>query len=174
LNILALDLGTHTGYATLIDGVEAGGTWLLATDKELKAQKKLRLDRRNDMRISALFDRIRSLRDRTHFDWVFFEDVQFLSTQLQAQLWASLRAAVWMHGRDGLQMDCVPTGTLKLFGAKHGGATKEMMAAALGCELIPTGLKTKPYKFIFRGQEIDDNEVDARHLLNFARHKLKI
>lgn len=155
-----------------MNGVESSGTWLLATEKELKAAKLQRLDRRNDLRITRLFDRIRDLRAHLPFDWVFFEDCQFLSTQLQSQLWASLRAAVWLHGRDGLQIDCVPVGTLKKFATGNGAATKDMMAHALGCTVFKTGVKTRPYRFELQGRDIDDNEVDAIHLLNFAKQKL--
>lgn len=143
----------------------------MAKDKELEAQKKQRLDRRNDLRITRLFEHISSVGP---LDWVWFEDVLFLSTQLQSQLWASLRAAVWLHGRGGLQIDCVPVTTLKKFATGSGNATKDMMAKALGCELIPTGLKTRPLDYKLGDRLIDDNEVDARHLLTFAKHKLDI
>lgn len=157
MNILALDLGTTTGWATLIDGVEASGAWLLAKPKELKAQKLERKDRRNDLRITRLFRLIAGVHERTPLTWIWFEDVQFLSTQLQAQLWASLRAAVWLNGHT-VQIDCVPVGTLKKFATGHGNATKEMMIAALPSSLGVT----------------DDNQADALHLLHFARHKLTI
>jgi Holliday junction resolvasome RuvABC endonuclease subunit len=170
-----LDLGTKTGYASLIDGREASGTWVLAKPSELHKEKVNRLDRRNDIRITRLFDLISSYHATARFDWAFFEDVNFLSTQLQAQLWASLRAAVWLNGRDGsLQIDCVPVGTLKKFATGNGSATKDMMAHALRCTVFKTGVKSRPFKFELNGVEIDDNEIDAKHLLNFAKQKLKI
>lgn len=154
-----MDLGTHTGWATLIDGVEASGVWLLAKPKELKAQKAERKDRRNDLRVTRLFDRIADLHRDARFDWLYFEDVAFLSTQLQSQLWAGLRSAVWLQGRDAsLQLDCVPVGTLKKFATGHGNATKEQMVAAHPPELRIT----------------DDNIADALHLLHFARQKLGV
>lgn len=93
---------------------------------------------------------------------------------MQAQLWASLRAAVWLHGRDGLQIDCVPVGTLKKFATGNGSATKDLMAKALGCVVTATGIKSRPFSFTLDGRDIDDNEIDAKHLLRFAKQKLTI
>lgn len=155
MNILALDLGTKTGWAALIDGVETSGVLKLATDTELKKAKKDRLDRRNDLRITRLFQHLALQFGGTKFDWVFFEDVQFLSTQLQAQLWASLRASVWLSATQaGVNIDCLPVGTLKKFATGKGNATKEEMIAALGMGAI------------------DDNQADALHLLRYAKTKL--
>lgn len=174
MNILALDLGTKTGYAALINGQQVSGTILLASEKELKAAKTQNLDRRNDIRIHRLHTHIGNQHSTSRLDWIFFEDVQFLSTQLQAQLWASLRAAVWLHGRDGLQIDCVPVGTLKKFATGNGAATKDMMAHALGCRVFKTGVKSRPFEYTLNERELDDNEIDALHLLNFAKQKLSV
>lgn len=173
MNILALDLGTKTGWAALVNGVQTSGTWQLATDKELKVAKTERLDRRSDLRIPRLFMKVAIFCKDNSINWLFFEDVQFLSTQLQAQLWASLRAAVWLNGQNGIQIDCVPVGTLKKFATGNGAATKDMMAHALGCEVFKTGVKSRPFTFSLNGRALDDNEIDAAHLLNYARQKLK-
>lgn len=156
MNILALDLGTSTGWAALVNGVESSGVWKLATDKELKAQKLDRMDRRNDLRITRLFQYIGLELSRMKVDWCVYEDCQFLSTQLQSQLWASLRAAIWLQSADGLKIDCVPVGTLKKFATGKGNATKEEMVAA-----IPPSLGVT-----------DHNEADALHMLHFFRHRL--
>jgi hypothetical protein len=152
LKILALDLGTKTGWALLKNGAVSSGTWLLANEKELRSQKKANLDRCCDMRPSQLQARVIQVGD---VDWIYFEDVQFLSSQLQAQLWASLRCIVTLF-YPKIKLRAVPVGTLKKFATGKGNADKAAMMAA-----IPG----------FTG---DDNEADAIHLLHFARKELSV
>jgi hypothetical protein len=183
MNILALDLGTNTGFAYNDGDRFVCGTWLLASDKELRAQKKVRGDRTTDCRVRALFHQLRKMYIGCNFDWVVFEDVQFSSSTMQTQLWSSLRAAVWLAAApDSWAMhppviECVPTGTLKKF-AGHGSATKEMMGLFL-CRadnrFCRIG-KINP-KFFFRKSEdqlqpVDDNAIDAVWLHRWAQHNL--
>lgn len=162
MKILALDLGTKTGYAHNLGGEIAAGTWTLATAKEVSEWGKNRMRRRCDPRILRLASALSCMvdLDKTAYyrrpEIVVFEDVQFSSTDYQAKLWASLRAAVWLTcGKKDLILECVPTGVLKRFATGHGGATKEMMRAAV---------RAQPSKF----SGMDDNAVDAYWILKWA------
>lgn len=161
--ILAIDLGTSTGYAFggAATGLEEYGTWKLAEDKEIAAWGKNRLRRRNDPRIGRLFQRLRLYKDSA--DIVIFEDVQFSSSTYQTQLWASFRGAVWcaFHTNCFPLVECVPTGTLKLFATGNGAAGKPLMEAALfRCESS------------IRHANLDDNGIDAIWLWKWAQQHL--
>lgn len=184
MKILALDLGTKTGWAHFgwkfdkgfpVDQQITSGTWVLATPAEVEAQGGANLDRCCDMRPARLQERLFEI----PVDWIYFEDVQFLTTQLQAQLWASLRAVIQLSplARCG-RVRAVPVGTLKKFATGHGNATKEQMGEALlkvdsrfyvgrtrrgKVTLFESGNPARP---------VDDNEVDALHLLRFALQEL--
>ncbi len=169
MNILALDLGTKTGFA-FSDGRR--GTLQLATPAMVKAARACRMDRRCDARIYVLFHWLKTAaRD---VDWIAFEDVQFASTTMQAHLWASLRAAVWIFSAEyQKKTECCPTGTLKLFATGHGGATKEMMAKALTLKCPEFTLCAADKVKDSTGKILDDNAIDALHLLNWAKHILQ-
>jgi len=165
--IFGLDLGTKTGWSVRhTNGQIDGGTWRLATEKQLREARKVGKDRSGDIRVFELEE---TLRDNAAFHkaqalggtvtWAF-EDVQFLSSQAQSQLWASFRTVVWIVAHEhGFRVLPVPVGTLKKFATGHGNATKEMMLAALRKtdEIFPV--------------DADDNEVDARWLRRFAAQK---
>lgn len=153
MNILAVDLGTKTGFAYNRGAELSVGTWELATKKEITAWGKMRLTRRKDPRVDRL---CRNLADLGTFDVVIFEDVEFIKYQKQAQLWASLRTALWQCA-DGILFECVPVTTLKKFATGSGKATKEAMAKFL------TGIDHK-------GR--DDNAVDAIWLWQWAKVNL--
>lgn len=182
MKILSLDLATNTGYAYNDNRNEFHcGTWLLATDKELKAARKSRMNRRRDPRVVSLFKRLHGLHGMNLFDVIVFEDVAFSSYTLQCQLWSSFRAATWLTPAlmqiGNPIFEAVPVGTLKKFATGHGGATKEMMVRAL--------IKTDPH---FTQNEdpacaywhpdahtsirVDDNAVDAVWLWKWAKHNL--
>lgn len=179
MRILALDLGTNTGWALSDRGEITSGTWKLLTDKERDKQKKDGLDRCCDVRFARLKEKILAC---WPLDVVVFEDVQFLSTQLQAQLWAGLRTVVVLHFPQ-VRVLCLPVGTLKKFATGSGNATKEMMLAALvqkypgrfrwgshkgknvPVKLPPPPLDPEPVINLLR---VDDNEADAFHLLMWA------
>jgi len=154
-NILALDLGTKTGYAFNAGGTFQCGTWILATPREITQFSKERLNRRRDPRVLQLRERLKVFSP----DIVVFEDVQFASSTYQVQLWSALRAAVWLTFPDIL-VDCVPVGTLKRFATGHGSATKEMMAASL---------RRKHPSIWTASNVLDDNAVDAAWLHLWAK-----
>jgi Holliday junction resolvasome RuvABC endonuclease subunit len=162
--ILALDLGTHCGWAYRSrSGDITAGTWELAKAADITKAGKLRMDRRLDPRIPALYRRLRSVWNdnvgegpNNPIDFIVFEDVQFSSFTQQTQLWSSLRAAVWLFAYlHQIPTDCIPVKTLKLFATGSGAADKEFMiecAAKLFPEIVL----------------IDDNCADALHILRWA------
>lgn len=152
--ILALDLGTRTGYAHNGGDTLEVGTWILAKPKEITEWGKSRLTRRSDPRITRFCEILSGLPE---FDVVCFEDVQFSSSTYQTQLWASLRASVWLCSKRK-HIECVPVGTLKKFATHCGNATKSMMMSAF---TLATGTKAN-----------DDNEADAYFLWLWAKQNL--
>lgn len=127
MNILALDLGTFTGYAFNHGDDFQCGTWKLATPTEVKQWGKERLTRRKDPRIKRLCSHLEELGT---FDVLVFEDVFFSTYTQQTQIWSSLRASVWLCGQ-AMIMECVPVTTLKKWATGNGAASKDMMNNAL-------------------------------------------
>jgi Holliday junction resolvasome RuvABC endonuclease subunit len=153
---LALDLGTTTGWAVwFADSAVTSGAWLLATPKELRQQRKIGGERRSDIRFRRLRQRIEDAVAAYQIEQIVFEDVLFLSSQAQSQLWASLRAAVWCHA-DRVTIDCVHTGVLKKFATGCGNADKAAMGAALAALPPPWSRQVR-----------DDNEADALWILRW-------
>lgn len=168
--LLALDLGTRTGYALQSAQYPlAAGTWILATDRELKDARKKRMDRRCDPRVSTLYSNLRSLHERLRLDWIVFEDVQFSSSTMQVQLWSSLRAAVWLMSDFGVQIECCAVGTLKKFATSHGNADKDQMMRALASKNPRFVLDGKGIHDSVTKERLDDNAIDALHLLEWAK-----
>lgn len=158
LKILALDLGTHTGFARNFGPMPWAGTWTLSQPKEVTAWGKQRLDRRCDPRIERLH---RLLQDGlVKPDLVVFEDVEFSKYTLQTQLWSSFRTVVWLTFGSKSVLECVPVTTLKKFATGSGGADKLGMKRALDRQYpgASTGL--------------DDNAIDAVWILKWAEKNL--
>jgi Holliday junction resolvasome RuvABC endonuclease subunit len=169
MRILGIDIGTKVGLAwnyQIGNGLETKSdlfnatTVRLATDKEITAQGKVRGDRRADVRISRLAKFLESVAKP---DVVIFEDVQFSSTTMATQLWASYRAAIWLvfgHRADVL-LECVPVPTLKKFATGSGGADKTGMERALRRQYPRANI-----------EGLDDNAIDAIWLLLWAKINL--
>jgi hypothetical protein len=176
MKILALDLGTTTGWAVREGGRLLAGSKLLLDRKGVTLQAKRRGDRRLDRRMPALYVFIEALEeDYGPFDWLVFEDVQFGSTTMQAHLWASFRTVVWIYAwYCKKNTECLATGKLKVFAAGHGAATKNMMAAWLA-KKCPKDFKLsdKAIVGVDKNEKIDDNGVDAAHLLLWAESTLR-
>lgn len=168
MRILALDLASNCGFAYNSGTEYHCGTWQLATEQELKAARKQRLNRRLDPRVTKLFTLVEGLQQLHEFHVITFEDIQFQSYTLQTQLWASLRGAMWTGAfKFNPIFDAVPVSTLKRFATGNGKATKEMMIAAL--------IKSDPAHFskhegpmfanwhpdVRTKIRVDDNAVDA-------------
>jgi Holliday junction resolvasome RuvABC endonuclease subunit len=170
MNILALDLGSSTGWARSGNGEIYAGTWELATAKNLKFQKKLRMDRRLDIRVANLVNKLLELHQFEPIDWIFFEDVRFGKSLAQVQLWSAFRGAIWTFAHiKGVQVDCLDTGKLKKWATGSGSAEKPAMAAAL---IVKHSDRYSAEKGLVKdrklGTLLDDNAVDAIHLLNWA------
>lgn len=176
MKILALDLGTTTGWAIRLNGKLRAGSVLLATEKQLAAQRKVRGDRRNDCRIRALWNFIEDMDESAGpFDAIVFEDVQFVRSTAQAHLWASFRTVIWLYAyQNDLLTECLATGKLKIFATGAGSATKEMMAAALARNHPDkVGFYACALRLLDTDTILDDNAVDAIHLLLWAEKTLK-
>lgn len=173
MNILALDLGTKCGWALHHKSIpsDAAGTWVLGTRFEISAAAEKRMDRRQDPRFVRLLIFIKQFRSSfPGIDWIVFEDVEFVKSRMQAHLWASWRAAVWCQ--QGVNIDCLATGKLKHFATGNGNADKDRMARAL--TLDPRYiLDKKGVRDTLRNETLDDNAVDAVHLLNWAKQTFK-
>jgi len=172
MNILALDLGTKTGWARCVNGDVTAGTWVLGTPKEITEAKKTRLDRRRDPRFIRLCNELVAVGRGTKFDWVVFEDVEFCKSRMQAHLWASWRAAVWAFSWNGPNIDCLSTGKLKQFATGSGAADKDRMARALTLDPRYRLDKGGVYD-TFQKKILDDNAVDSVHLLQWAMKTFK-
>jgi Holliday junction resolvasome RuvABC endonuclease subunit len=160
MNILALDLGTKTGYA--YGGRLVAGTWVLGSDREIKQWGKDRLTRRGDPRVCRLAARIGEVKASANIECVVFEDVEFATSRKQAHLWAALRSAIWLANCPdcGIIIEAVPVATLKKFATGSGAADKDAMQRAL---IKQTGLEHPSW---------DDNAVDAIWLWLWARENL--
>jgi hypothetical protein len=173
VNILALDLGTKTGWALSCAGAITAGTWTLATPKEIKDAANNRLNRRCDPRFLRLLHELGCVTRALSIagqklDYCVFEDVLFGTSTGQCHLWATWRAAAWSLARDGVKLDCLNTASLKKFATGNGGATKEHMAKSLTMDpryiLHPKGVRD-----LRTGSILGDDAVDALHLLAWAQ-----
>lgn len=183
-NILALDLGTTTGWATnkCLGDDFALGQILLAKPKEITLWRKKNLDRRKDPRFHRLVQHLQTMSRGCSV--VIFEDVKFATYTYQAQLWPTWRAAIWSVVPEEC-IECVPTNVLKQFATGHGGASKEAMLKAM--------LRDEPGRFrldnrLKKGHVVVDNEalnkghgetfltddaVDAYWLYRWAKENVK-
>ena len=188
MRIITFDLGTKTGWAVKDDYLQVSGTEILASAKEIAMQAKAHKDRCCDIR----FQRIQNLvQGYLPAAIVAFEDVEFSTFTYQTQLWAGLRTALilaCMGEENPPEIVAVPVGTLKKFATGRGNATKEMMAISLaqqdptryfmGTITLP---RSKPFEQIVKSCRtasgsvcLDDNEVDAIHLLRYIMWRNKL
>lgn len=175
MTVLGIDLGTKTGYALASNGaIWDCGTWILSKSKEIAYARKLRLDRRCDPRFLSLFDRLMTIHSLKQLDYIVFEDVQFAVTVMASQLWSSLRSAIWMMSKQGVQIDCVPVGTLKKFATGSGASNKVSMAIALN--KIDSRFTLDVFGEVrdtLTGEILTDDAVDAIWLAKWAIKNIK-
>lgn len=166
MNVLALDLGSTFGYAVNVEDKYSYGEVTLATPKELRDQKKDRGDRRGDVRVRRLYWWLKLQADVWHPQLVVWEDVLFISSTCQGQLWSSFRTAIWLaFSRSDIayQLDCVPVQTLKKFATGSGHADK---AAMITVARLSKTFDIRP--------KLSDNEADAIALHKWAESHYKI
>ncbi len=154
-------------------GELSAGTARLDSISGLARFKKTGDARHFDPRVSALLLVLDQLDVKLGgADTLVFEDVKFASSQAQAHLWASFRGAVWAWAVSkaprNIRISSLNTGTLKKFGTGHGNATKEMMAAALLRKLPAATVGPTADTVRMHSEILDDNAVDALHLLLWA------
>lgn len=158
MNVIALDLGTTTGFCANNGSDFAVGSWTLAAPKEIKSWGLTRLNRRRDPRPQRLCQKVLGLLFVP--DVLIFEDCQFSSTTYQTQLWSSLRTSLWMCLGDSTLFECLPVGTLKKWATGNGAAKKEQMIFAA---------RTQRPDLKFTA-----DSADAFHLWTFAQKHIKI
>ena len=185
MRILALDIANKTGYAhNCTDQGLIAGTVELGTKAEIRQWGQKRLTRRCDDRVCRLLNLIARYKP----DTICFEDVQFVHTQVQGQLWASLRTAIWAWkcSNNSVLVECVPVQTLKLYATGKGGAGKALMCRALAMRdgrfslepracVHPGKPRTKDNEFVFDNEAdmwLDDNATDAIWLFKWAQEHL--
>jgi len=170
MRVLALDIGTKTGWALSDDDKISAGTWELASAKNLKAAKALRINRRLDIRVIALVNKLKEIHAVEAIDYIFFEDVLFAKSLAQAQLWGSFRGAIWTFAHlNGILTDCLDTGKLKKWATGSGSADKPAMAQALVAKYSDSYSAQKGLvKDLKNGTLLGDDAVDAIHLLYWA------
>lgn len=160
MNILALDLGSTTGFAYGAGAVPVINSITWATDRELRDMRQQRGDRRGDIRVIRFFDFLTKTHECCKFDAVVIEDVQFHTSTAQTQLWSSFRTTVWLAFPKTL-IEAVPVGTLKKSATGSGAADKDLMSKCL-----------KRYHPAIWRADMDDNAVDAAWLWVWAKHNL--
>jgi hypothetical protein len=142
--VLALDLGTTTGFAfRSAGGVIGSGTWDLHPHGECEA-----------IRFERLADTLTAISPSAGIGAVYYEDVRRHVGNLAARVYNGLLATlqVWCHERG---IPCVPVGVgqIKKFWTNNGRASKDEMIA----EAHHRGFNPS-----------DDNEADALALLHYA------
>ena len=128
-------------------------------------QRREGKERTLDIRFARLFALIIRFIKENGVERIVFEDVLFSSTQMQGQLWASLRSVIWAISQEHpLQIFGIPVGTLKLFATGSGSAKKSEMANALAAVEPGSTVEMSGENVFLRksnGAMADDNEIDA-------------
>jgi hypothetical protein len=172
MKTLLLNLGTDTGWTIMGDGVPLrSGTLHLGTPDELELQRREGRERTLDVRFTRILAFIMEM-IRGGVTRIVFQDVEFASTRMQAQLWASLRSAIWaaVSLHPGVVVFCLPVATLKHFATGNGQVQKLEMAKALasfrpgGYSLFDDGRLITP-----DGHFAGHNEVDAIWLAYYTQ-----
>lgn len=154
LNILALDLGTKTGWALYSDD----NIYSCVEDFSLKVKEKNRQGKRFEK--FEVF--LNLMYKKYNINYVFFEKVmQHHKSRAAAAIYSGFWAVLiaWCE-KNNIMYEGVPVGTIKRFIAGKGNASKE--------EVI-NSIKNKGFSNI-----IDDNEADALALLLYAIGSVKI
>lgn len=155
MNILALDLGTNTGWATRTDDKVFAGTW----EFEQKKGPCCSID----PRLVLFRHKLEGAHAKRQIELLVYEDVQFMRGRAQAFLWSAFRTVLWLFALDhNIPTMCCPVKTLKKFGCGNGNGDKDAMALAY-YEKVGQNPKF---------EALDDNAIDAWHLLHWAEATL--
>jgi hypothetical protein len=143
--ILALDLGTKTGWALYKNGQITSGSQSFKTDRfDGAGMRFLRFNRW----LSAL------KKEHAIIQEIYFEEVRRHAGTQAAHIYGGFQAALTMWCEEWLiPYESVPVGTIKLYATGKGNANKGMMMEA-----------ARRLDF----NVLDDNEADAIHLLRYA------
>lgn len=143
--ILALDLGTQTGWAISKDGQIVSGSKSFKTKSVDGAGMRY-------LRFRRWLDSLR--KEHGIINEVYFEDVRRHEGTQAAHVYGAFKGVLMMWCEEWLiPYQGVPVGTIKLFATGKGNASKEMMIdAARECGY----------------DVVDDNHADAIHLLRYA------
>lgn len=164
---IGLDLGTRSGWCVCeeVNGLLSFkyGYWdLVSGTDQGKRSARLKKDAKDggystrdfDPRPYKLYLSTKHLIDENRDASVIaFEDVQFVRSQAQGQLWGSFRASIWLAAIEPT-FKAVSVGTLKKFATGDGSADKDKMRIAL--------------KEKYELEVEDDNAVDAIWLAIYA------
>ena len=146
MNILALDLGTKCGWAT----IKESGTWNFQPSKFDSAGE------RYHMFYKELSTTIFSLR----IDRVFYEEVRMHIAIDAAHVYGALMGILQLVCLEqGIPYKGVPVGTIKKFATGKGNAGKE--------DMVNAAIKLFPATNV-----VDDNHADALCLLAWALKNL--
>lgn len=143
--ILALDLGTQTGWAIYKDGQIVSGSQSFKTKSVDGAGMRY-------LRYLSWLDSIK--KEHEIIDEVYFEEVRRHKGTQAAHVYGAFKGILMMWCEEWMMpYHGVPVGTIKLFATGEYHASKEMMIdAARECGY----------------DVVDDNQADAIHLLRYA------
>jgi len=147
--VLALDLGTTTGFSIQGEGFQADGTWNLQPG---------RFDG-GGMRFVKLLARLNEVHEAAPVDQVVFEEVRRHAGTTAAQIYGGLMATVtaWCEQK-GIPYTAASVGSIKKAWVGKGNASKEDMIA----------------EATRRGHVIiDDNHADALAIQHWFRENYK-
>ena len=143
MTTLALDLGTHTGFALRVDahGTTISGTWDFSTKRHEDA----------GMRFVRFRDQLMRMRTNNGVDKIYFEEVRRHLGTSAAHIYGGFVAILKAFCADfEVSYESVPVGEIKKYWTGKGNADKAAMIA----------------EAVRRGYEpVDDNEADALALL---------
>jgi crossover junction endodeoxyribonuclease RuvC len=144
MNIVAIDLGTKTGWAIArADGSIVFGTHVC------KADGRKEIDGLRYARFRSLLSKLQKNIDS--IDQVFFEKVESHSSTYAAQVYGGYKAILEMFcAINEIPCTGIPVGTIKKFTTGKGNADKDQMVEAVKA----LGFKVK-----------DDNQADAIAIL---------
>jgi hypothetical protein len=148
MNRIALDLGTTTGWATLLDGQIVSGVWRFQPKRhEGGGMRYVRF--RNQL--AELIEELSSAGPPC----VYYEEVRRHKGTAAAHVYGGFEAHLTAYcDEHGIPYESVPVGTIKKHATAKGNANKAAM-------MIAARNKWPGEDFL------DDNEADARWLLDY-------